>query len=57
MMYIPPNWFHHVEALDPCISVNFWSASIQQSTYDEAIKRVVNNMVHEWTYAQKRSTF
>lgn len=54
-MYIPPNWLHHVEALDPCISVNFWSGSLQQQAYDDAIKQTVSSLVHGWTHKQKRS--
>lgn len=24
MLYIPPNWWHHVTALTPSFSVSFW---------------------------------
>jgi len=55
MMYIPPNWYHHVEALDPSISVNFWSASWAQTYYDKAIQLAVSSLVHDWSFPQKRS--
>jgi len=31
LLYLPPLWFHHVTALDPSISINFWSPDISQS--------------------------
>eukprot|EP00039_Didymoeca_costata_P000126 m.44209 g.44209 ORF g.44209 m.44209 type:complete len:515 (-) comp10068_c0_seq2:13-1557(-) len=30
MLYLPPNWFHHVETLTSSISINVWSPSLSR---------------------------
>jgi len=42
MLYLPPMWWHYVEALDLSISVNVWSQSA-----DSDIMRNVMELVHE----------
>lgn len=39
VLYLPPLWYHHVEALDVSIAVNFWSFSNQSDFIREAIKK------------------
>ena len=35
LLYLPPLWFHHVEALETSISVNVWSDSEQTATVNK----------------------
>ena len=34
MLYVPSHWFHHITALDPCISVNVFYENLDHSLYD-----------------------
>jgi len=35
VLYLPPFWFHHVEAVDTSISVNVWSEAADRRVMDE----------------------
>ena len=37
-MYLPPFWFHHVQALEPSVSVNVWSNSAAANDFQHALK-------------------
>lgn len=55
MLYLPPLWWHMVEALDVSVSVNLWSVGKQQDAFDSILQRAVKTVNHEWPRPAKRA--
>jgi len=54
VLYLPPLWFHFVQAIDASISVNLWSVGREQDTFDSMIQLTVKTMDHSWPQPIKR---
>jgi hypothetical protein len=55
VLYLPPYWFHHVEAVDASISVNIWTDSrLQWLEYEIAYNALPRIGAHSWPEEYRR---